>query len=247
MAENQATAMELTRLAMRAKLGIDGDARLSEPEPESKPRKTQAPRDIEPEDLTSAEVTKAKEEGRPIEAIGPESTTDPLIIKRRLDGKLKGQPLTEEFKTALRDAYADDLGLNIEALAKATGISAGAIAGALWEAPKTLAAARQKRAEAAHDAMEQALYLMAVRLRDAVAAGDVVPSSKTIRDFMVGFGILTDKLALMSGAPTARLEVLTETLDERKARLTAILDKADAAIGLLTSGRKVNGGHNGPQ
>ncbi len=92
--------------------------------------------------------------------------------------------------------------------------------------------------------MEQVLYLMASKLREAILAGEVQPNSKNIRDYLVAFGIMTDKLALMSGAPTSRHELIVETLDERKARLTAILDKADVAIGLLTTGRKVNGGRS---
>lgn len=242
MTDTTASEMELKRLAMRAKLGIDGDARLSEAK-----TRGQKPTDLTVEDSVQPEIVQAREDGREIVDFGPEPTDDPLIIKRRLDGRLKGQPLSEEFKRGLCDAYADDLGVDIEGLAKATGISRGAVAGALWEHPKTLAASRQKRSEATHDAMEGALYLMAQRLRNAVQNGEVKPNSKNIRDYLVAFGILVDKLALMSGAPTSRHELIVETLDERKARLTTILDKADAAIGLLTAGRKVNGGHNGPQ
>lgn len=244
MADQQPSEIELRRLAIRAQLGIDQDARSGEAqEPKPKRAKEQAT-DLPAAKTVQPEVMDAIAEGRPIEEVGPEPTKDPLIIKRRLDGRLKQQPLSEEFKQGLRDAYADDLGVNVEDLAKATGFSRGAIAAALWEHPKTLAAARSKRSAATHDAMEQALYLLAMELRRAIQAGEVQASGKNIRDFMVGFGILVDKLALMQGSPTSRTELIVESLDERKARLTAVLDRADVALGLLTSGRKDPASHS---
>ena len=183
--------------------------------------------------------TEAKAQGREIIAEGPEPSSDPLVIKRGLDGALKNQPLTDGFKQALRDSYANDLGLNVEALAKATGISEGAINAALWEHPKTLAAARAKRKAATLDAAEQSLHLMVTRLRAALVSGEVTPTNKNLRDYSIALGILTDKLAILRGDGAAggaviALEV-SETMDERKARLVAVLDKADHAIGLLSA------------
>lgn len=242
MADQAPNEMELRRLAVRAKLGVDQDARSKEIEERKEKGKA---RDLQPEDLRGAEVVEAREQGREIVIEGPEPTDDPLVLKRRIDGRLKAQPLSEEFKRALVDAYNDNLGVNLDELAKATGFTSGAISAALWEHPKTLAAARSKRAEAAHDALEQAVYLMALELRRAVQAGEVRVTGKNIRDWMVGFGILVDKLALMSGAPTARAELIVETMDERKARLTSTLDRVDAALGLMTTGRTDPGSRSG--
>lgn len=234
MADQAPNEIELRRLAVRAKLGVDQDARSKEIEQRKEKGKA---RDLQPEDLRGAEVVEAREQGREIVIEGPEPTDDPLVLKRRIDGRLKAQPLSEEFKRALVDAYNDNLGVNLDELAKATGFTSGAIGAALWEHPKTLEAARAKRVAATHDAMEQSLYLLACELRRAIQSGEVQVSSKNIRDFMVGFGILVDKLALMQGAPTERKELIVETLDERKARLSSVLDRADAALGLLTTGR----------
>ena len=91
--------------------------------------------------------------------------------------------------------------------------------------------------------MEQTLNLMAQRLRDAVASGDVAPNSKNIRDYMIAFGILKDKHTLATGNSGAQPDNgEPETLAQRKARLSTILDRADLVIGLIASpGKQANG------
>jgi hypothetical protein len=244
MASAVANEFELRRLAVRAKLGIDQDARSTVKKAKERKRKKNQATDMDIEDSKAAEVVEAKANGTPIEVVGPEQTSDPVIIQKRIDGCFKNQPLSEEFKTALVDTYVSNMGLNIEELGAAVGIGSGVLNGVLAEHPATLQAVRAKRAAATLDAVEQALYGMATKLRDAIAAGEVAPTSKNIRDYLIAFGILTDKHAMIAGGNgPAGESTPPETIDERKARLVVILDRADAALGLLTTGKKGNGGN----
>lgn len=151
--------------------------------------------------------------------------------KRRIDGKLQRARLSPEFKAAVQEAYSEDLGIDFRALSAATGVSLGALWRAVQEAPRLAERARENRQRATVEDLEAGLALLAKRFRERAEAGDLDPTAKTMRDFAIMFGVMTDKRQLLTGKATANVAVRAHmTIEERKQRLRDVLDRAKTVV-----------------
>ena len=102
MASQSATEFELRRLAVRAKLGIDEDARSiidraeKEAKAEVEQKKLHAKDAKDPEAPPIRQVNKAKKEGKTVEVRGEPLTKDPVVIQKRIDGSFKNQNVSKQ-------------------------------------------------------------------------------------------------------------------------------------------------------
>ena len=109
-----------------------------------------------------------------------------------------------------------------EAAAEATGIPRTTIG--YWLDKPEFVALRHKARESLAEEMSVIARLAAQKLVEAVLAGRLEP-----RDLITALGVATDKMQLLTGQATDRLETrdITATLDDHeRARLRDILDDA---------------------
>lgn len=64
---------------------------------------------------------------------------------------------------------------------------------------------------------------------------ELVPESKSVKDLAVGLGILTEKIALLSGNPTSRHETVSQGTD-REAMIKTAREAVQTAAGQVTEG-----------
>ncbi len=204
------------------------DGRLSEPAKNRSPRRR-----------LGKKKSEAIRDGAEIIDSGPELTAEIVELKRRIDGSLKGAPLSAEFKRALVETYEETMGLDIKGLSAATGASTGSIWRALGEHPATLARVRQNRQDATLEDLSMSLRLMADKLRTALTDNTLTVTNKNIRDFAIAYGIFTDKHSIITGKPTAHVAFSRgESFEDRKAAMLKVLDKADVTLQLVSGGTK---------
>lgn len=159
-------------------------------------------------------------------------------ILLRADGNLPNAPLSDEFKQGIRELYEREMALNYNDISKALGVGVGTVCRVIADSPGLAERVRQNREVAIVDNLEAALAGMAAQLREAVEAREIVPTAKNIRDWAIAYGILTDKRQLVTGGATQRAELSVGTLEERKARMHKVLDRAEATLKLLKGGKQ---------
>ena len=154
---------------------------------------------------------------------------------------VKSGPLPEEIKHAILEAYEANPEMSLPEIARGLNVNASTAAGVVARAPGVQRRVSAKREALTISHLESTILHMASQLSQQVQRGGIQPHSNNMRDYAVMLGILTDKRQLLTGGATSRTgEEAPETFKEKRARMLAVVEKAEATVKQATRMKKLS-------